>query len=289
MANNSHIYIIGGPASGKSTLINAMIGKRLMPYSLEKPMFIEFVDIDNFKGFAYGHDAEEIMRNDNSTQQALSEWNHDYRVSSIAVMGRIPFVRSLNMNVGIVRVPCVSKSLWHLISTIGELDIVVFVLSSFYYDKQLLDKIILCIGRYNHGFERLFFVANKMDFLNPEEEDANQILSYFKSDISNNGILDPTIFPLSAWAALEARTRPVTKYSLSVFRQYIKHFPSTHFDSYYNFSKLPDYIRMEIEYELIMSRNNMNKKEGEYSLIEIHSGIVSLEKAIMLRLNKMYN
>lgn len=53
MANGSTIYIIGGLASGKSTLIDAMIGKRLMPYSLEKPMFIEFVDINNF--FRKGH------------------------------------------------------------------------------------------------------------------------------------------------------------------------------------------------------------------------------------------
>lgn len=47
-------------------------------------------------------------------------------------------------------------------------------------------------------------------------------------------------------------------YNYTSHRQYIKHFPSTHYD----YTHLPDYIRLEIEYDLIMAKNNPNKKEG---------------------------
>ena len=293
MASGITIYIVGSMASGKTTLINAIMGNKLLPYASNASISIEYSDIDNFRGVAYGQDAKEIKKGDNISRHTLREWVQDNRLSSITVTGRIPFISPLNMNIRIVEV---SSALWTehrfdiIENTLGERAFIIFV---YPVDRLMntcelgLIKTIAQIGN-NRVYKGLFFVVNRMDVLNPKEDDINKVLCNYKDFLSNCGIKIPAIFPISAQAALEARTKPKVQLVLPVYRQFIKHYPSTHYDAYYQFSHLPNLIRIETEHYLKEAENNQNREDGECTAIEIHSGIMSLEKAISLSLNKIH-
>lgn len=292
------IYVVGGMATGKSTLINTMIGRKLMPYDYDSHSFVcvEHANTIDFQGVAYDVSKQELIRDEHLTYHTLQEWNNDEKISSVIVKGRIPFVNSLGVNVRIVEVPFSYKSkeyLEFLQNIDSELSLVVILSSADRLGSDVENDFIehiYNITRDDTQFcERLIFVMNRVDTFNPEEEDLYSVLNRYKFFLEAKGFQNTHIFPVSAQTAFEARTRPLIELILPIFRQYIKHFPSTHLDSFYNFTHLPDYIRLEIEYDLIMAKNNPNKKEGEYAAIEIHSGIVSLEKAITLYLNKYIN
>lgn len=292
------IYVVGGMATGKSTLINAMIGKKLMPYNHTSLSLIcvEHANTNEFQGIAYDVSKQEIMKDDNLTRHTLQEWNDDERITLIKVKGRIPFVDSLGVKVRIVEVSSwyKSKEFFEFLQDIAcERSLVVIIgradgfLST---DECGFFDYIYNIKKGNaQSCEGLIFAINQMDRFNPEEESIENALVKIKNNLERRGIFNPNIFPVSAHAAFEARTRPLIEQIIPIYRQYIKHFPSTHYDSYYNYTHLPDYIRLEIEYDLIMAKNNSNQKEGEYATIEIHSGIVSLEKAITLYMKKHIN
>lgn len=290
-------YVVGVMATGKSTLINAMLGRKMMPYNHTSYSLIcvEHANNDGYQGVAYDVNKHEIMKDDNLTRHTLQEWNDDERISFINVKGNIPFVSSLGVRVRIVEVPTWNKKdYFEFLQSINcERSFVIFIARADCFLSDYERELIQCIcdmTKYDVQFhDRCIFAINKMDVINPEEESVEYALAKMKSNLENKGMFNPRLFPVSAQVALEARTRPIIELVLPIYRQYVRCFPSTRYDSYYNYTHLPDYIRMEIEYELIMAKNNQNKKEGEYAAIEIHSGMVSLEKAIALHLNKYIN
>lgn len=290
------IYVVGGMATGKSTLIDALIGKKLMPYNhtSHSLICIEYANINNFQGVAYDEDEREIMKDDNLTRHTLQEWNDDERISFINVKGRIPFLNTLGVKVRIVEVTILNNKdyLEFLRNIICERSLVVniacadrFLSNDEWEHIQHICDMTKCDVQFH---DRFFFAINQMDVFNPEEESIEDALVKIKANLENRGIFNPNLFPVSAQAALEARTKPTIEQVLPVYKQYIKHFPSTHFDAYYQFSHLPNLAQIETEKLLTEAYNDTEKERGKYTTIEIHSGIVSIEKAITLYINK-YN
>ena len=60
------IYVVGMMATGKSTLINAMLGKKLMPYDYASHSLIciEHANNNELQGVAYDMSKHEIMKDD---------------------------------------------------------------------------------------------------------------------------------------------------------------------------------------------------------------------------------
>ena len=298
--NEITIYVVGTMGAGRKTLINAMIGKKLIPFHTTDwcGFYIENSERIDFQGIAFDANRREIIRDDFVTRKIIQEWFEDEKIVSVKVSGRIPFVDSSSeITVRIVEVPLLNKpKAYDFLQNIdNDLSFVIFLSRCDYsflshYDNEFLEIVYRLKKDDVKFYERFIFAVNKMDVLNPEEgEYADLILQYHKESLEKIGFQEAHIFPVSAQAALEARTRPTIEQVLPVYRQYIKYFPSTHFDSYYQFSHLPNHARIETRKILTEAFNNPDKTEVEYASIEIHSGIVSIEMAIMLYINKYIN
>lgn len=296
------INVVATMSSGKSTLINALLDHKLMPVAAEATtatiVSITDTDIDGYRGVAYDSEDNEVLRDDNLSYRTMKEWNGDGRISSIDIEGRIPCVDSVGMKLVLVDTPGPNNAAdeRHRAMTYGMLSdsdksLVLFVMRADALgvddEKFFLDYVC---DEMNKGGkqsrDRYIFAINKMDVFNPEEESVENALVKIKDILEKRGIFNPNIFPVSAQAALEARTKPTRGQVLPVYKQYIKDFPSTHFDDYYQFSHLPGIAKNEIGKYLAEAKDNTDEIEGEYTAIEIHSGIVSIEKAIELYINK---
>ena len=296
------INVVATMSSGKSTLINALLDKKLMPVAAEATtatiVNITDTDIDGYKGVAYDCDNKIVAKEDDLTYSIMKEWNENDQISSIDIEGRIPCVNSVGMKLVLVDTPGPNnsaderhKAMTYEMLADSDKSLVLFVMraDSLAVDDEKVFLDYVCDSMRKGGKQsrdRYIFAINKMDVFNPEEESVEGALVKIKGNLEKRGIFNPNIFPVSAQAALEARTKPKVQLVLPVYRQFIKHYPSTHYDAYYQFSHLPNLIRIETEHYLKEAENNQNREDGEYTAIEIHSGIVSIEKAIELYINK---
>lgn len=296
------INVVATMSSGKSTLINALLDKKLMPVAAEATtatiVNIIDTDIDGYRGVAYDAEYKVVEKDSDLNYAKMKVWNSNEKISTIDIEGRIPCVNSVGMKLVLIDTPGPNnsadkrhKALTYEMLEDSDKSLVLFVMraDSLEVDdeKVFLDYVCDCMKKGGkQSRDRYIFVVNKMDVFNPEEESVEGALVKIKNRLEKKGIFNPNIFPVSAQAALEARTKPMVEQVLPVYRQYIKHFPSTHFDTYYKFSHLPNLAQIEAEKYLAEAANNPDKATGEYTAIEIHSGVVSIEKAIELYINK---
>ena len=90
------INVIATMSSGKSTLINALLGKKLMPSKNEActATITEILDNDSeqFAAVVYDEDNVELQQIPNLTYEIMNELNDDENVHKIAAQGNIPFL-----------------------------------------------------------------------------------------------------------------------------------------------------------------------------------------------------
>ena len=296
------INVVATMSSGKSTLINALLDHKLMPVAAEATtatiVTIIDTDIDGYRGVAYDNEGKVVAKENSLTYSVMKEWNANDNISSIDIEGRIPCVNSVGMKLVLVDTPGPNnsadkrhKAMTYEMLADSEKSLVLFVMraDSLAVDDEKVFLDYVCDSMKKGGKQsrdRFIFAINKMDVFNPEEESVEDALEKIKDNLEKRGIFHPNIFPVSAQAALEARTKPAVQLVLPVYSQFVKHYPSTHYDAYYRFSHLPNLVRIETEKFLEEAANDPDKTEGEYTNIEIHSGIVSIEKAIELYINK---
>lgn len=293
------INVIATMSSGKSTLINALLGKQLMPAANEATtatiVKIEDAEQDNFSVTAYdksGHVVKDIKV---VTLEDMKKLNGDAKVSTVVMKGKIPFVSSVGMKLVLVDTPGPNNSrdrshqeMTYRMIADSDKSLVLYVMNGQQLgindEKQFLDYI--CQKMQEGGKqsrERFIFAVNKMDAFKPKDEGLDCIekaLSNVKRGLEDRGIKSPNIFPVSACAALELRTDDDEPMALDTFRRTSKKYDIMHFDNYYQFSNLPQHVRADIQ-GVIESADG-----DEDALVEVHSGIVSIEKAISLYINK---
>lgn len=286
------IFVLGCMARGKSTLVNALMRKRLLPFAEEYTITIINADTENYVGIAYDNEDKEIFIEDNLTRHTLEDWKKNDRIVSVCIYGRIPLFASIKQKSLSIVIPSYKERtvIYDMLAD-SEKSLVLFVMGADCLGA--VDEMVLLNNVCNMGGkqsrDRYIFAINKMDVFTPEEESVEEALVKIKNKLENRGIFNPNIFPVSAQAALEARTKPTIQLVLSVYTQFVKHYPSTHYDAYYQFSHLPNLVRIDIDKYLNEAANNSDKTAGEYTNVEIHSGIVSIEKAIELHINKYNN
>ena len=296
------INVVATMSSGKSSLINALLATKLMPVAntATTATIVNIIDtdIEGYRGIAYDCEGNEIEHEEDLTYSIMKSWNKNEKISSIDIEGRIPCVNSVGMRLVLIDTPGPNNSADenHRALTFNMLNnsdksLVLFVMradnSGVDDEKAFLEYVCDCMNKGGkQSRDRYIFAINKLDMFDPEEEDIEHFLEKQKGRLEEKGIFQPNIFPVSALAALEARKNPEIEMVLPRYRQFIKRYPSTHFDSYYQFSHLPNIARAEIEQYLIEAANNPDRTEAQNTEIEIHSGIVSIEKAIELYINK---
>ena len=288
------VNVVATMSSGKSTLINALIDKKLMPVAnmATTATIVRIIDTeqDNFSAKAYDKNGKVIREDSNIIYKTMKEWNSDESISSIDIYGRIPCVKSAGMKLVLVDTPGPNNSrdphhqqMTYRMLENSDKSLVLFVMNGTQLnvndEKNFMDYVCDCMAKGGkQSRERYIFAINKMDSFNPEDESPEDALKQAKNVLEDNRILYPNIFPVSAQAALEARTHPLIHNVKDSYANILRNFKEFAFDDYYEYNHLPISVQKRTESMLV--------KADEDTGIEIHSGIVSIEQAISLYVNK---
>lgn len=312
--NNSifPVNVIATMSSGKSTLINALLGKKLMPSKNEActATITEILDADDphFVATVYNDDNTVIQEVPELTLEIMSNLNDDESVHRISAEGDIPFLDSTSTALMLVDTPGPNnaqnqahKNTTYRAINSDSNNLILYVLNgtqlSTNDDAALLRYVADQIKRGGKQVrDRFLFVINKMDQFNPEEEDIGKAVMSAKRYLESYGIEDPQIFPCSAFTALNIRTYfegididnltraqerqlPLTaRDTLPMIDKFVC-YESMHLEEY---STLTPSAQQELNFRLSQAIANNDTKEQAL----IHSGICSIEAAITAYVKK---
>ncbi len=303
------IHVGATMSSGKSTLINALLGKKLMPSKNEActATITEILDNDqeHFAATVYD-EAENIIESiSDLTYEDMSRLNEDEKVHRIFVEGNIPFLDARSTALKLVDTPGPnnSQNQEHKNATYKAINsdsnsLILYVLNgtqlSTYDDASLLKYVAGLIQKGGKQMrDRFLFVVNKMDSFDPEEEDIGHAIDSAREYLEKYGIEDPQIFPCSAYTALNARiylqdmnlrdvgaiklSRPARK-AKEAIEDFVEE-DTMHLETY---STLPPSAQRDLDFRLEQAK----KKDDWIEQGLIHCGIYSIEEAITAYVKK---
>ncbi|MBY0244069.1 MAG: dynamin family protein [Sphingobacteriaceae bacterium] len=219
MKNNIfEIIVTSTMSSGKSTLLNAVIGKELLPSKNEActARVCRIEDDDSKQGFFI----RKKMSNGNTllekcTPEKIDEMNSITDENYIDIVGEIPSIINMDKRLVIYDTPgpnnsCddshrdVTKSILHD----GNYGLILYVINATQVgindDQQLLIEIKSVINQ-STEHKDVLFVVNKIDEIDDEKECSSSLMKNIQTYLENNGFKNPIILPVSAYYALLAR------------------------------------------------------------------------------------
>lgn len=313
------VNVVATMSSGKSTLINALLGQHLMPAANEATTatIVKIVDTDQeyFTAKAYDKSGNIVVELDNVTLEAMKELNSDERVSTVELRGKIPFVESTGMKLVLVDTPGPNNSrdkrheeMTYSMIANSDKSLVLYVMNGTQLgindEKNFLDYICNQMKKGGkQSRERFIFAVNKMDDYRPTakhdgEGCINRALHEAKKGLETRGIKSPNLFPVGSLPALQLREMEAEEDfdeddipELEAFTKRSRKYKEMQFEKYYDYSNLPYCARNNIERWLTEAQAKTANIGMEYSdagrtITEIFSGIVSIEQAICLYVNK---
>lgn len=313
------VNVIATMSSGKSTLINALLQKKMMPAKNEACTAVITEILDN------GDDcySAEVYNENNKLIRRIPELNYDVmrelndagnltaaseRVSRISIKGNIPFLESNDMSLMLVDTPGPNnaqnqehKNTTYRTVNNDSNNLILYVLNgtqlSTNDDANLLRYVAEQMKKGGKQMrDRFLFVINKMDQFNPAEEDIGRAIESAKQYLAKYGIEDPQLFPCSAFAALNIRMHFSDIDIDNLTRAEEKKLPQAARDTLPMIDKFIEYDSMHLEkystlspsaqealnYRLAEAVRNGDTKEQAL----IHSGIYSIEAAITAYVTK---
>lgn len=213
------VSVIATMSSGKSTLINAMLGRELMPSKNEActATIARIKDIDgkeNFSAVCKNIDNKEVCKTEDLTIDAMNEFNNNSQVAYIDIEGDIPFVSSKSVELVLLDTPGPNNSRTeehknHTYRIIKEKSkpMVLYVLNATQLstndDNYLLASVAeaMKVGG-KQAKDRFIFAVNKIDTFDTEKGESVEVaLNNVREYLANHGIKNPNIYPISAETA----------------------------------------------------------------------------------------
>lgn len=313
------VNVIATMSSGKSTLINALLQKKLMPAKNEACTAVITEILDNgddcYSAEIYNGNNKLIRRIPKLDYNAMGELNKagnltdaSERVSRISIKGDIPFLESNSMSLMLVDTPGPNnaqnqehKNTTYRTVNNDSNNLILYVLNGTQLgttdDANLLRYVAEQMKKGGKQMrDRFLFVINKMDQFNPEGEDIGGAIESAKQYLAKYGIEDPQLFPCSAFVALNVRTyfsnidiNNLTWENINNLPQLAQEtlpmigkfnkYDSMHLEKY---STLSPSAQEALNYRLAEAVRNGDTKEQAL----IHSGIYSIEAAITAYVTK---
>ena len=284
--------VVSTMSSGKSTLINAIVGTDLLPSmnractakavaildNDRKPEFeIHAVDCNG----AYSHI-------DKATKKIVSDFNKTNDVSEMIIEGEIRGIRNSKKSMLLIDTPGINNSMdmSHEMVTRKVLDeypegLILYVINAQQigtYDDRSFLKVVAKKIKDNPNFSILFAI-NKMDLLDPVNEKPAELIANCRSYIEANGIENPRIVPVSAESALLFKKvllgKQLSEIEEENFLRNYKHFKREGFS-------LQDYISVPRREKLtdVITVDGVNYTRAELFAALENTGIPFLEKQI---------
>lgn len=306
------VCVVATMSAGKSTLINAMLGTKLMPSKQEActAIITRIKDCDtegsSFKAEVYDQEERLSEKYEDLTYPIMERLNSDENISVIHVTGNIPFVSSEDVSLVLIDTPGPNNSRdkrhkkvqSEFLSKSSKALILYIMTGEFGTDDDnvLLNRVAesMSVGG-KQSKDRFIFVVNKLDDRKPEDGDTDHTLEKVCAYLKNHGISNPNLFPASALPALNIRliksgakvdeeTRDDTEVKVKKLNRKERKdangqpLKPLHFETY---ASLPPSLRGEINGHLESTRSEWDgedNKNPDEALI--HTGIVSIEAAI---------
>ena len=305
LANSSdfEVNVVATMSAGKSTLINSLLGQRLMPAKQEACTAtiteIKDNDSDHFEAKVYDKDGNLIESHDDLTYSIMERLNSNPAVSRIRTEGNIPFVTSEDVALVLVDTPGPNNSRdpEHRAATYRMLSessktVVLYIMNATQLavddDNNLRGHVAdsMKVGG-KQSRDRFIFVVNKLDDFKKGEDSIDAALQKVKDYLADNGIENPNIYPASALTALNIRTILAESdddddddvYEAKGKVRKFNRNEEMHFEKY---APLPASVRGQIANRLEEAINNGDANEQAL----IHSGVVPVEEAIRMYVRK---
>ena len=296
-SSDFEVCVVATMSAGKSTLINAMLGTKLMPSKQEACTAIitkikDNKNNDSWQAEVYNKDNCLIETHENLTYPTMERLNNDKDVSVIKATGNIPFVSSEDVSLVLIDTPGPNnsrdpehKKVQSDFLSKSSKSLVLYIMEGTFGsddDNALLQRIAdsMKVGG-KQSKDRFIFVVNKMDDRRKEDGDTEQTLNRVRDYLfKKHGIANPNLFPAAALPALNIRlmqngteldddTMDETEMKV---RKLNRNEP-LHFE---NYATLPASICGDIKIKLDNAKSN-NDANAEAL---VHTGIVSIEAAI---------
>ena len=298
------INIVATMSAGKSTLINSLVGKKILPSKQGACTAIitkiEDDDDNTFKAIVLDKDNKAIGKYSNIDYRTMKSLNENKSVSEVNIKGNIPFVSSKDISLIFVDTPGPDNAMderhaeiTHKALSSSSKMLVLFVMNGGTLNnnsqKSFLQDIAksMSVGG-KQSKERFIFVVNKIDEYKVDDDDIEKdVLEGTREFLKQLGIENPNIFLVSADIALGIRrlknaAGDEKQGLLDEYRYKMNKLNSNiqfHLEKY---AKLPASSQQIIDKELEAAIKNDDKIEQAL----IHSGIRSLEEAISVYVTK---
>lgn len=295
-SNDFEVCVVATMSAGKSTLINAMLGKKLLPSKQEACTAIitrikDTEGTDKWRAEVYNKDNELIETQENLTCSIMNRFNDDKSVSLIKVSGDIPFVSAEDASLVLIDTPGPNntrdpehKKIQSDFLNKSSKALVLYIMEGTFGsddDNALLQRVAdsMKVGG-KQSKDRFIFVVNKMDDRKQEDGDTVQTLERVRAYLKNHDITNPNLFPAAALPALNIRliksgadidedTRDETDMKVrKLNRNETLHLETN--------ASLPKSIRKKIDNQADDARQHGDADTEAL----IHTGVVSIEAAI---------
>lgn len=296
VSSEFEVSVIATMSSGKSTLINALLGRELMPSKNEActATIARIKDVDNmdhFEAVYLDREKRELGRYPELVLDNMIEMNDNPATAYINIQGDVPNIDSKGIQLVLVDTPGPNNSRTedhknHTYRIIKEKSkpMVLYVLNATqlqtYDDKELLTAVseAMRVGG-KQSKDRFLFAVNKVDLFDPDKESVQGAIKNVKEYLKKFDIENPNIFPTSAELAkvirMNERGQALTSAQKRTLRDY---------------DFFMDEEQLHLSEQATLSNDNMqiiknrlcnarNAKDG-YAEALIHTGVPAIELAI---------
>ena len=307
VSSDFEMAVVATMSSGKSTLINAMLGRELLPARNEATTatLAKIHDIDgadHFTGKSYDKNHKEIVSCDPLELKNMNDLNDNPETSVIEIYGDVAGIESKNLHLVLTDTPGPNNSRTdehkehtYSLLTAEYKPMILYVLNGTQLetndDNSLLNDVAKAMksgGR--QAQERFIFVLNKADEFDPAKgEDVPTKIKDVENYLAKHGIQNPRIFPAASRMAKVIRQyqnkQPLTeteeddilpKYKTFIKREW-KHFSS--------FAPLSSAAK-KLQEEMLVAAQGKGGEEGDLAQALIYTGIPAIELAISEYLTK---
>ncbi|MHC1685932.1 MAG: dynamin family protein [Clostridiaceae bacterium] len=296
-SSDFEVCVVATMSAGKSTLINAMLGTKLMPSKQEActAIITRIKDISendvSWQAEVYNKEGRLVETHEELVYSTMERLNANEHVSEIKVAGNIPFVSSEDVSLVLIDTPGPNNSRDpHHKKVQSEFlgksskSLVLYIMTGEFGtddDNTLLKRVAesMAVGG-KQSKDRFIFVVNKLDDRKKEDGDTEHTLERVRAYLKTHGVANPNLFPAAALPALNLRliesgaeVDEDTKDETEMKVRKLNRNEALHFETY---ASLPTSIRGDIAQQL----NDAKERENAEVEALIHTGVTSVEAAI---------